>query len=246
MLPISSLQNPTIKLIRSLEHKKDRREAGLFMAEGLAMLDRAEALGWVPDYLVATKPQAIFDGMKPTIVTDKVMIELSGQNNPHDVLGVFKQKYQPHPTKEGVWLALEEIRDPGNLGTIIRTADAVDISGIILVGDSCDPYSPESVRASTGSIFGVTLVRMNKDGLMDLAKSWDGEVVGTTATAKHDFRRVYKSPTLLIMGNESRGLTQDLTNCCTNLVKVPMKDGVESLNVSVATGLMLYQVKQTR
>lgn len=244
MLPISSLQNPTIKLIRSLEHKKDRREAGLFMAEGLAMLDRAEALGWVPEYLIATKPQAIFDDAKSTIVTDKVMTELSAQNNPHDVLGVFKQKYQPHPTKEGVWLALEEIRDPGNLGTILRTADAVDISGVILVGDSCDPYSPESVRASTGSIFGVTLVRMNKDGLLDLAKSWDGEVVGTTSTAKHDFRRVYKSPTLLLMGNESRGLTPDLTSSCTNLVRIPMKDGVESLNVAVACALMLYQVKQ--
>ena len=244
MLPISSLQNPTIKLIRSLEHKKDRRDSGLFMAEGLAMLDRAEALGWVPDYLVATKPQAIFDGVKPTIVTEKVMAEISGQNNPHDVLGVFKQKYQPHPTKEGVWLALEEIRDPGNLGTILRTADAVDISGVILVGDSCDPYSPESVRASTGSIFGVTLVRMSRDGVMDLARACDGEVVGTSSAAKHDFRRPYKSPTLLLMGNESRGLTPDLTSSCTNLVRIPMKDGVESLNVAVATGLMLYQVKQ--
>ena len=92
MLPISSLQNPTIKLIRSLEHKKDRREAGLFVAEGLAMLDRAEAMGWVPEYLVATKPQAIFDEVKVTIVTDKMMAELSGQNNPHDVLAVIKQR----------------------------------------------------------------------------------------------------------------------------------------------------------
>ncbi len=242
MLPISSLQNPTIKLIRSLEHKKDRREAGLFVAEGLAMLDRAEAMGWVPEYLVATKPQAIFDEVKVTIVTDKVMAELSGQNNPHDVLAVFKQRYQPHPTKEGVWLALEEIRDPGNLGTILRTADAVDVSGVILVGDSCDPYSPECVRASTGSIFGVTLVRMKQDGLMDLARAWDGEVVGTAATAKHDFRRVYKSPTLLLMGNESRGLTPDLISSCTNLVKIPMKEGVESLNVAVATALILYQL----
>ena len=140
MLPISSLQNPTMKLIRSLEHKKDRREAGLFVAEGLAMLDRAETLGWAPEYLVCTKPQAIFDEVKPTIVTEKVMAELSGQNNPHDVLAVFRQRYQPHPTKDGTWLALEEIRDPGNLGTILRTADAVDISGVILVGDSCDPY----------------------------------------------------------------------------------------------------------
>ena len=244
MLPISSLQNPTIKLIRSLEHKKDRRDSGLFMAEGLAMLDRAETLGWVPDYLVATKPQAIFDGVKPTIVTEKVMAEISGQNNPHDVLGVFKQKYQPHPTKEGVWLALEEIRDPGNLGTILRTADAVDVTGVILVGDSCDPYSPESVRASTGSIFGVTLVRMNKEGAMDLARAWEGEVVGTASAAKHDFRRVYKSPTLLLMGNESRGLAPDLTSSCTNLVRIPMKDGVESLNVAVATALMLYQLQR--
>ena len=244
MLPISSLQNPTIKLIRSLEYKKDRREAGLFVAEGLAMLDRAEAMGWVPEYLVATKPQAIFDEVKVTIVTDKVMAELSGQNNPHDVLAVFKQRYQPHPTKEGVWLALEEIRDPGNLGTILRTADAVDVSGVILVGDSCDPYSPECVRASTGSIFGVTLVRMKQDGLMDLAKAWDGEVVGTASTAKHDFRRAYKSPTLLLMGNESRGLTPDLTGTCTNLVKIPMKEGVDSLNVAVATGLMLYQLQR--
>jgi TrmH family RNA methyltransferase len=242
MLPISSLQNPTIKLIRSLEHKKDRREAGLFVAEGLAMLDRAEAMGWVPEYLVATKPQAIFDEVKVTIVTDKVMAELSGQNNPHDVLAVFKQRYQPHPSKEGVWLALEEIRDPGNLGTILRTADAVDVSGVILVGDSCDPYSPECVRASTGSIFGVTLVRMKQDGLMDLARAWDGEVVGTASTAKHDFRRAYKSPTLLLMGNESRGLTPDLISSCTNLVKIPMKEGVESLNVAVATALILYQL----
>ena len=72
----------------------------------------------------------------------------------------------------------------------------------------------------------------------------DGEVVGTASTAKHDFRRAYKSPTLLLMGNESRGLTPDLTGCCTNLVKIPMKEGVESLNVNVATALMLYQLQR--
>ncbi|MDE2446128.1 MAG: RNA methyltransferase [Alphaproteobacteria bacterium] len=242
MLPISSLQNPTVKLIRSLDHKKDRRDTGLFVAEGLAMLDRAEAMGWEPDILVTTKPQAIFNSVKPTIVTEKVMAELSAQNNPHDILAVFKQRYQPHPTKQGVWLALDEIRDPGNLGTILRTADAADVSGVILIGDSCDPYAPESVRASTGSIFGITLVRMKQDGLIDLARAWDGEVVGTASSAKHDFRRVYKTPTLLMMGNESRGLSHDLTSSCTNLVRIPMKEGVESLNVAVATGLMLYQI----
>ncbi len=242
MLPISSLQNPTIKLIRSLEQKKERREAGLFVAEGFAMLERAEAMGWQPDYVVATKRVDLFEEVKPTLVTDKVMAELSGQNNPHDVLAVFKQRYQPHPSKDGLWLALDEVRDPGNMGTIIRTADAVDVKGIILVGDCCDPYSPESVRASTGSIFGVTLVRMTVAGILDLAKAWPGDVVGTSGTARSDFRREYLHPVLLAMGSESRGLSSDLSRSCTQLVKIPMKDGVESLNVATAAALMLYQV----
>jgi RNA methyltransferase, TrmH family len=242
MLPISSLQNPTIKLIRSLDQKKERREAGLFVAEGFAMLERAEALGWVPDYVVCTKRADIFDDVKPTLVTEKIMAELSGQNNPHDVLAVFKQRYQPHPSKDGLWLALDEIRDPGNMGTIIRTADAVDVKGVILVGDCCDPYSPESVRASTGSVFAVTLVRMNSAGMLDFAKTWPGDVVGTSGTARSDFRREYLHPILLAMGSESRGISTDLMKSCTQLVRIPMKDGVESLNVATASGLMLYQV----
>ena len=242
MLPISSLQNPTIKLIRSLEQKKERREAGLFVAEGFTMLERAEACGHVPDYVVSTKRIDMFEDVKPTLVTDKVMAELSGQNNPHDVLAVFKQRYQPHPSKDGLWLALDEVRDPGNMGTIIRTADAVDVKGIILVGDCCDPYSPEAVRASTGSIFAVILVRMTNAGILDLAKAWPGDVVGTSGTARSDFRKEYLHPVLLAMGSESRGLSAELQKSCTQLVKIPMKDGVESLNVATAAALMLYQV----
>lgn len=242
MLPISSLQNLTIKLIRSLEQKKERREAGIFVAEGFAMLERAEACGFVPEYVVATKRVDMFEDVKPTLVTDKVMAELSGQNNPHDVLGVFKQRYQPHPSKDGLWLALDEIRDPGNMGTIIRTADAVDVKGIILVGDCCDPYSPDSVRASTGSIFAVTLVRMNVGAMLDFAKAWPGDVVGTSGAARSDFRKEYLHPVLLAMGSESRGLSAELLKSCTQQVRIPMKDGVESLNVATATGLMLYQV----
>jgi TrmH family RNA methyltransferase len=119
------------------------------------------------------------------------------------------------------------------------------VKGIILVGDCCDPYAPESVRASTGSIFGVTLVRMNLAGVLDLAKAWPGDVVGTTGTARSDFRREYLHPVLLAMGSESRGLSAELLKSCTQLVKIPMKDGVESLNVATATGLMLYQVSDS-
>jgi RNA methyltransferase, TrmH family len=158
---------------------------------------------------------------------------------------VFKQRFQPHPSKDGLWLALDEIRDPGNMGTIIRTADAVDVKGIILVGDCCDPYSPECVRASTGSIFGVTLVRMTGAGVLDLAKAWPGDVVGTSGAARSDFRKEYLHPVLLAMGSESRGLSADLIKSCTQLVRIPMKDGVESLNVATAAALMLYQVSDS-
>ncbi len=241
MLPISSAQNPTIKLIRSLDDKKARREAGLFVVEGIAMIERAEDMGWVPDYLITTKPSHIFDGMKPFIVTEKLMAELSAQNNPHDVLAAFSQRWQPHPTKEGNWLALEEIRDPGNLGTIIRTADAASVTGLILVGDCCDPYAPECVRAGTGSIFGVTITKMPTASFIDFTKAWPGDSVATRMDAKQDFRRDYKSPTLLVMGSEARGLSDSISSACKQRVRIPMKHGVESLNVAAATALMLYQ-----
>jgi TrmH family RNA methyltransferase len=233
MLPISSTQNPTIKLIRSLEDKKGRREAGLFMAEGVQMLERAEALGWQPDYLIC---------IKPFIVTEKLMAELSAQNNPHDVLAAFSQRWQPHPSKEGNWLALEEIRDPGNLGTIIRTADAAQTSGIILVGDCCDPYAGECVRASTGSIFALPITRMPVQSFVEFLGAWPGESVATRMDAKDDFRRSYMAPTLMVLGSESRGLSDSVSKACKTKVRIPMKPDVESLNVATAAALMLYQI----
>ena len=243
MLPISSTQNPTIKLIRSLDDKKGRREAGLFVAEGMQMLERAEAQGWEPSYLISTKPLHMFDGIKPFIVTEKLMAELSAQNNPHDVLAAFSQRWQPHPSKEGNWLALEEIRDPGNLGTIIRTADAASAAGIILVGDCCDPYASECVRASTGSIFALPLARMPQQSFVDFAGAWPGESVATRMDAKDDFRRAYKGPTLIAMGSESRGLSDSVSKACKTKVRIPMKQGVESLNVAAAAALLLYQLQ---
>jgi RNA methyltransferase, TrmH family len=242
MLPITSAQNHNIKLIRSLDDKKNRREHGLFVAEGLAMLERAMALEWVPEQLVAVKQPGLWDDVKPLFVSDKLMAEISAQNNPHDVLATFKQRWMPHPGQEGVWLALEEIRDPGNLGTIIRTADAAGVSGIILVGDCCDPYASECVRASTGSIFAVPLVRMPPPQFVDFLRGWPGESVGTSMDAKAHYKRAYELPTLFVMGSESRGLTRAVADACSVLVSIPMREGVESLNVATAAALMLYSI----
>lgn len=244
MTPITSLQNPTIKLIRSLDERKNRRERGLFVAEGIAMLERALALGWRPEFLLATRPPMLWDDVKPLIVSDKVMAELSAQNNPHDVLAVFKTRYERGPGPEGVWLALEDIRDPGNLGTILRTAEAVGTTGIILAGDCCDPYSPESVRASTGSIFASAIAHMPREKLLDLIKGWPGDSVATAMAAASDFRTEYKRPTLVVMGSEARGLSQSVQAACSKLVSIPMVKGVESLNVATAAALILYEVRR--
>jgi RNA methyltransferase, TrmH family len=243
MLPITSSKNPIVKLVKSLADKKSRKETGLFVAEGLAMLERAMAMGWKPEHFVSTKPQFIWDDIKPSLVTDKLMAELSALNNPQDVLAVFRHRFQPHPTRTGTWLALEEIRDPGNLGTIIRTADAAGADGIILVGDCCDPFSPDCVRATTGSIFAVPLVKMNAGGFLDLMKAWPGETIGTSGQATLSYRRTYSQPALLLLGNEGRGLSQALTSACNTLVKIPMREGVESLNIAVAAALMIYEIE---
>jgi RNA methyltransferase, TrmH family len=242
MLPITSPQNPTIKLVRSLSDKKGRRETGLFVAEGFQMLERALALGWKPEHLIATKPPHLWDDVKPTLVSEKLMAEISAQNNPHDVMATFKQRLVPQPSREGVVLALEEIRDPGNLGTILRTADAADVTGIVLAGDCCDPYSPDCVRASTGSIFNSQLTRMPVEKLVDHIVGWPGESVATMMGARTSYRRTYRSPTMIVMGSEARGLSVSVIKACTTQVSIPMRDGVESLNVAIASALMLFEV----
>ena len=241
MAPVTSPQNPTIKLIRSLSEKKFRQETGLFAAEGWEMLDRARKAGWVPEHLVSTEPISAWGETRPILVSEKVMEGLSGQNNPQSAIATFKQRYAGEVAPKGVWVALEDMRDPGNLGTIIRTADAVAASGVILVGQSCDPYSGDCVRATTGSIFGVPLVRVETEAFIALCKTWRGDVVGTHLKGTGDFRRPYKSPTLLVMGSERRGLSEELAAACNSLVRIPMPGGAESLNVATATALMLYE-----
>jgi RNA methyltransferase, TrmH family len=244
MLAITSSQNPTVKLIRSLAEKKYRQETGLFVAEGWDMLDRARKEGWVPEHLLSTLPISDWGDVKPIYVTEKIMEGLSGQNNPHTALATFKQRYV-EPASQGVWVALEDMRDPGNLGTIIRTADAVGASGIILLGQSCDPYSRECVRASTGSIFGMAVARMETAAFIEMSRAWRGEVVGTHLNATDDFRRTYNLSTLLVMGSEGRGLSDELAEACKTRVRIPMGGGAESLNLATATALMLYEIRKS-
>jgi RNA methyltransferase, TrmH family len=257
--PISSLQNDRVKAIRALEMRKVRRETGLFVAEGASVLISAREAGWQPETLLyepagTQSPTvrglvrgALEAGAEVLEVTPTVLAKVASKENPQAVLGVFRQRWAEAPesvAKNDVWLALEEVRDPGNLGTIIRTVDAVCARGVLLVGKCCDPYSRECIRATMGSVFAVPLVRMSKEAFLSWREGWRGDVVGLHLKAAEDFRKArYNQPVLLLMGSEGPGLSEELTAACSRQVKIPMAGRLDSLNLAVATALALYQIR---
>ncbi len=245
---ITSAQNPTIKFIRALEQKKHRQETGLFIAEGQRALERARIASITPDYVLATQGPQDWGQAHDLRVSDAVMARLSAQNNPSGLIGVFKQSAVlsdfTHRADE-VAIALEHIRDPGNLGTIMRTADAVSVRRIVLLGESCDAFSPEAVRASMGSIFGVKLSRMTARQFDSVLAEWPGEIVATAARATADYRRAYARPALLLMGSEGSGLSDALAARANVSVRIPMSGQAESLNVATAAALMLYEIRRS-
>jgi TrmH family RNA methyltransferase len=258
---ITSLTNDRVKAIRALEMRKERKETGLFVAEGASILVTAREAGFVPATLVYLSGAAmgavarglvdwaLSSGAECLEVSQGVLAKLASKENPQSMLAVFRQRWgeAPAPAKaaqDDLWLALEDVRDPGNLGTIIRTVDAVGAKGVILVGTTCDPFSRECVRATMGSIFSVPLVRLAREEFLSWRSAWRGDVVGTHLEAKDDFRKaVYRGPVLLVMGSEGPGLSESLTRSCTKLVRIPMAGRLDSLNLAVATALALYQIR---
>ncbi len=250
---ITSLANPAVKAARALHLRKAREESGLFLVEGLKSVIEAVRCGRRSRLLIhgdaaAGHPllaEAMAAADETAWVSEAVLAKISRRDNPQAVLGIFEQLFTPlealRPTEAGCWVALEAVRDPGNLGTIVRTADAAGCGAVILVGACCDPYSVEAVRATMGSIFATPLVRASEAAFLDWRRNWPGAVVGTSLQAEHDFREpVYARPTLLVMGNEQAGLTPAMASACDVTVKIPMRGRADSLNLAVATGVMIY------
>ena len=258
---ITSLQNPTVKAVRALEMRKVRRETGQFVAEGASVLMTARDAGWTPEtvlYQAGSADRGIHRGLVEWAshsgaeileVSEAVLGKIASKDNPQTMLAVFRQAWHEPPDpakldKADVWLALEEIRDPGNLGTIVRTVDAVGAKGILLIGNCCDPYARDCVRASMGSIFAVPLVKLDRARFLAWRQEWTGTVAGTHLSGTHDFREsIYNGPVLLVMGSEGPGLSDELATACHRLVKIPMAGNLDSLNLAIATALTLYQIR---
>ncbi|MBC2884218.1 RNA methyltransferase [Ochrobactrum sp. CM-21-5] len=259
---VTSLANPIVKDLRSLSLKKFRDQQGVFLAEGLKLVIDALEQDWRIKTLVFAKSgkgnktveqvaaRTFAKGGLVLEVTEKIISAITRRDNPQAVVGVFEQQYQPlaslKPKGGDVYIALDRVRDPGNLGTVIRTADAVGAKGVILIGDTTDPYSLETVRATMGSVFSVPLYKISESDFLHWRKGFSGLVVGTHLKGAVDYRTIpYKNkPVVLIMGNEQQGLPDNLAAACDNLARIPQAGRADSLNLAIATGVMLYEIRR--
>ena len=256
---ITAYSNPLIKRMRSLREKRHRREEGLFLAEGLRILTEAREAGRIPEFLFFARDSAAHPlvlalvdaveaaGGEAIETVPDILSKLSGKDNPQAVVGVFAEFSRTLDSLDrdsaAIWLVAERMRDPGNLGTILRTGDAVGAGGLILIGECVDPFSVEAVRASMGALFTIPVVKSEWTPFLDWLRSGPGQLVGLSLDTDTDYRAArYGAPTFLLTGNEAQGMLPEMAEACDTLVKIPMLGKADSLNAAVATAVMAYEV----
>jgi len=257
---VTAFSNPTVKLLRSLRDKKARRAEGLFLAEGLRILTEARDSGRLPE-IVAFSPEGAKHPLAAEIIaateaaggdaietSADILAKMSGKDNPQMLLGAYRQ---PETSLERIdrrqadlWIVAQALRDPGNVGTILRTGDAVGAGGLILVDDSADPYSVEAVRASMGAIFTQAVAAARWPEFIAWLHAGEGQLVGTSLKATQDYLEAeYRRPCFLLIGNEQQGLPADYEAECDQLVKIPMAGRADSLNAAMATAVMAFAIR---
>jgi len=256
---ISSTQNPHIKQIKSLSSRKNRKQTGLYFIEGIRLVGEAvqlktdiETLVTAPDLLSSTFGQgivteAVQTGTPTLDVTPDVFRRLSGKDGPQGLGAVVRQRWETLESVEAGaslgWVVLDEVRNPGNLGTILRSCDAVGCTGVILLGDTADPYDPAAVRAGMGAHFSQQLVRTDPEAFAAWKQPQTLTMIGTSDAASTDYQQIaYHPPILLCMGNEQHGLSDDHMALCDEMVRIPMVGRSDSLNLAVATSVILYEI----
>ena len=256
---VTAFSNSTVKLLRSLRDKKARRSEGLFLAEGLRILAEARDSGRLPE-IIAFSPDGAKHPLAAEIIasteaaggdaietTPDILSKMSGKDNAQMVLGAYRQPgtslERIDRTTSPLWIVAQSLRDPGNIGTILRTGDAVGAGGLILIDDSADPFSVEAVRASMGAIFTQEIACERWNKFVTWLRSADGQLVGTSLKASNDYLEArYEQPCFLLIGNEQQGLPSEYEAQCDLLVKIPMNGRADSLNAAMATAVMAFSI----
>lgn len=254
---ITSASNTTLKRLRSLKEKKYRRAEGLFLAEGLRICTEALDAGWVPRILVFAAGKGdhplvrrlvqatLRDGGQVIETSPELLSGVTGKDNPQAVAAAYQPRtlalddLNPGPRT----LVAERLRDPGNLGTLLRACDATGTGALILLDESADPTSVEAVRASMGAFFTVPCIGASTPEFLAWKARHGARMTGAALDPRAaDYRRAsYATPQLLLVGNEAQGLPEALIAACDELVIMPMLGRADSLNVAMAGTLLLYE-----
>jgi TrmH family RNA methyltransferase len=256
---ITSTANSAIKQIRKLKEKKYRNQTGLFYVEGLRIIFEALQQGAEMEYLVVSPDLLTSElawqkveeenrrGIQVLQVNQSVFRSLASKENPQGISAVIHQRWLEASTlsleDQDLWVALDSVADPGNLGTILRTIDAVGGKGVFLLDNSTDPYDLTAIRASMGAIFSQKLVRTTSEKFLHWKRDQEISLIGTSDRAEADFSEIsYPRPMILLMGSERMGLTKEHIEACDQVVSIPMVGKSDSLNLAVAAGVMLYEI----
>ena len=257
---VTAFSNATVKRLRSLRDKKARKAEGLFLAEGLRIIAEARDSGRLPE-IVMFSPEGAKHPLAAEIIasteaaggdaietTPDILSKTSGKDNPQMLVAAYRQPDTSldalDRSRAPLWLAAQALRDPGNIGTILRTGDAAGAGGLILIDDSADPYSVEAVRASMGAIFTQRVAKASWAEFVGWLRSGAGQLVGTSLNTDRDYLEVeYQDPCFLLIGNEQQGLPEAYEEECDVLVKIPMAGRADSLNAAIAAAVMAFQVR---
>ena len=256
---ITGFSNPTVKYLRSLRDKKHRKRSGQFLVEGLRLLEDARAGGRLPRTLVMAEsrtPHALLErleadvmaaGGEVIVTTPDILAKITGKENAQAVAGVFDEwdtRLERLDRRAApIWLAAQALRDPGNLGTMLRTCDAVGAGGLILIDDCADPFSVEAVRASMGAVFTVGLAQARWEEFLPWLRGGEGQLAAASLRDAVPYRGApYAAPCFILVGNESQGLPEDYEAACDLRVTMPMKGRADSLNAAVAGAVLAYEV----
>ena len=264
---ITSSANPKVKAIRALRVRKYRRRGKHFWIEGIHIVHEAlatdatvETLVYAPELLTSDHASALVVQVPPDrrlAVSSRVFQSLSDRQGPQGLGAVVRMVDLPWEAislSEGLLLVVaHQVHDPGNLGTIIRTADCVAASGVVVIEPAADPYDPRAVRASMGSLFALPLVRLSDEATLwhwareAKAAGWPLQVVATSAHGTEDYRALdYRRPTVILMGSEGPGLPDSAKAQADALVCIPLRGRASSLNVAAAAAVLLYEVLNQR
>ncbi|MBM0170945.1 TrmH family RNA methyltransferase [Altererythrobacter sp. C41] len=256
---ITGFSNPTVKFLRSLRDKKHRRRERRFLAEGLRLLTNARESGILPELLVMAEgrdPHPLADALEGAVAdaggaiietSPDILAKITGKANPQAIAGVFAEFDTSlaalDRTAAPIWLVAQALRDPGNLGTMLRTGDAVGAGGLILIDDCADPFSVEAVRASMGAVFTQRIAQARWEEFLPWLRDGDGQLVAASLRDAVPYRGApYAQPCFILVGNESRGLPEEYEAACDLRVTMPMRGRADSLNAAVAGAVLAYEV----